>query len=324
MSTFCYWNLCDCPTPPPDAPCTEHRGLDCSIWHGQIVTTETQINDSLTAELQTAIAEADADIAQLDIYQSRAEQLKADAEREQRDAENAVNGANSYSARKQAVAEVEEGVNRSKARRDEFRQLTDDTSGIGEKYVPAIDRGFNRLLIPYSDPNGYCACYQRKVNRLATLATRIATDQTTLTSLQTTTLPTAKSRVLASLLTLVFPVFTGLFLGVQLLLAYLGLISLGTLVPIAAALALFAAMVIIAASVLYLLYVTRQIVNTRKRLLQLILMYYRIQQISTCRKVESEEDEDGEEDGSEQDGRDSGTGDDSEWLRRLAEMLEQG
>ena len=83
-------------------------------------------------------------------------------------------------------------------------------------------------------------------------------------------------------------------------------------------------MVVIAASVLTLLYITKQIVKTRKRLLQLILMYYRIQQISTCRKVPSEEGEDGEDDGSEHDDGESGTSDDSEWLRKLAEMLQEG
>ena len=141
----------------------------------------------------------------------------------------AINGANSYSSRKQAVAEVEQGVNRSKAWRDDFKEFTLGSSGIGEKNVPAIDRGLSRLLIPYSDPNGYCACYQRKLNRLTALAARITTDSTTLRTLQTTNLPFAKVFVLASLGALVFPVFVGIILAGKFLLAYLGFYALGTL-----------------------------------------------------------------------------------------------
>jgi hypothetical protein len=322
-TTWCYWKLCNCPTPPLNKACSQHGGFSCSLWQNQTISTETQITDTLTRELTTAIADADKDAAQLEIFQTRATQMQADIQRDNQKINEEINNADSYSSRKQAEAATEKAVDDAKKRRDEYRQMVDDSSGIVEKTVLAIDRGFYRLIIPYSNSSGYCACYQRKVKRLAGLASKITTEQTNLNTLQNFTWPTAKNRMVVALGSLVFPAFVGVVMGIKLLLAYLGFVSLGTLLPILAAIALLAAMVIIAATALYMLSVAQNIVKTRKRLLRLILLYYRVQQISTCQKHEDDDEGDVDDDYVDDDHTAADKDpDDSEWQRHVAEIVE--
>lgn len=77
----CYWdNLCDCPeTTPAGQTCTEHQGINCSIYNGTVISEARQVVDANTTMLEAAIAAMDDDERRLEAIRSEAERIRQDA-----------------------------------------------------------------------------------------------------------------------------------------------------------------------------------------------------------------------------------------------------
>lgn len=281
---LCFWKLCDCPTRSPANPCTQHAGFDCSILNGQVITSEAQVSDPLTTQIEDAIARVDTLATRVQQLQADVQRLKDEVEREQRELEQQVDSASNYSERKAAFDAAERSSERIRRRKNEILQKTEDLEALINDPVPELQVGYSSLMIPYADPTGACACYQAKVAQLASLNTQITTEGLRLYTLQSTTFPTAIKNVKVSLIGLGVPVFAGIVLFLSFIkVVVFGIGILSVFPPIAAAIALLLAFAVILGFLLYAILVAQDILATRKRVLALILSYYRIQQIPTCR-----------------------------------------
>ena len=279
----CIWGPCTCPdTTPAGQPCPEHSGVLCSTFTGVLITDPRQVNDGFTAQVEDAIRILRRDEDYFRDLRRRIEEKRRLAEEERRQLQDLADAAEDEEERRVLVRTAEEIVERYEAERDLLQSFVDEVDVRLDQQEPFLLFAYGALMIPYNDPTGYCACYTTKLARLNAINTQITTVGLRLNQLRTS-LPTLRKDLLASLLSLTFPVFTGTAYGIKLLIfLLLGAPAPGLFLPIAAAVTLLLAFAVI----LYMFhrYVTTatSITTLRIRLLGLILSYYRLQQIRTC------------------------------------------
>jgi uncharacterized FlaG/YvyC family protein len=282
---ICYWQLCHC----PDAtPCGEHNGFHCSEVNGAIVTDETKIKDSVTNALEAALLMFDKDQVKIDATKTTLETQRSMLEREKDEIERDAKAAKNR-AERQAVAERAERTNeRIKKLADEISKITDELEAMNTRWQIAIATGSNRLILPYTDTSGYCACYNRKTQRLAVIATSIANEQANYGAAlaQYNSINAAALAYLTDVRN-----WKGGFVTAAIFAAwfYLGIGE-------TAALAILVGLIVIALALLalniYMFNLLSRMEAAEKRLAALILMYYRLQQISTCKKEGADADDD--------------------------------
>ncbi len=288
----CYWKLCDCPDKTPASlPCSQHAGFSCGYWAGGLVSTLTDISDQVTQTIEDRIYFYDLQADELNQLRTELEQKKAEAEREHRELENQLNNANTISQRRALLRTVERKMTEYRRKKAELQATLDDLAVKVNIPDATLWQSYAYLRIPFSEPGGNCKCYQTKVGRLSTLSTQITTDLTRLQTLTTTTWPTAQNRTRASLIALALPAAVGLGVLIKALLFWIGLIS-GPPGWILLAIAAILAFALIIGMALYQISVFQDIVATRARLLKSILLYYRLQQITTCQIPLTPEGED--------------------------------
>ncbi len=292
----CYWNLCDCPDKTPASlTCTQHGGYGCGYWAGGLVTALTDITDPVTQLIEDRVVFYNLQTEELIQLRADLEQKKAQAEREHRELENQLNNANTSGKRRNLLNTLERKMSEYRLKKQELQATLDDLSVKINIPDATLWQSYAYLRIPFSEPGGSCKCYQTKVGRLAALATQITTDLTRLQTLTTTTWPTAQNRTKASLISLAFPAALGIVALIKAFLFWIGLLS-GPPGWVLLAIAVLLTFALVIGMALYQLSVFQDIIDTRVRLLNTILLYYRLQQISTCTIPETYE-EDGEEDG---------------------------
>jgi hypothetical protein len=179
---ICYWQLCHC----PDAsPCAEHQGLNCGLFNGGAVSDEAQVKDAITAAVEAALVMMTDDETKIAAEKIRLQARKSDLEREKADIERDAKGAQNKTQR-QAISDRADKANESiKKLANEITAITDELDAMVARWQSATSTASNRLIIPYADVAGYCACYDRKKQRLAVIAGQITTEQAVYANLLT-------------------------------------------------------------------------------------------------------------------------------------------
>jgi hypothetical protein len=282
---ICYWQLCHC----PDAmPCGEHDGVQCSMAGGTTVSSESQINDSITRALEAALLMMEGDQVEISSAKATYETQKTLLETEKSEIERDIKAAKDRRERRAVMERAEKTNARMKKLADEIQTLMDKLDAMTARWQTAIATGSNRLILPYSDASGYCACYNRKTQRLAVIATQIATEQAKFGAalMQYTAIRASITSYLTDvrnwrggILTLII-VAAWIYLGMSQ--AAINTIGVGLIIL---ALALFALLI-------HGINLVSQMDAAEKRLAGLVLMYYRLQQISTCKKQGSDAQDD--------------------------------
>jgi hypothetical protein len=292
---ICFWNRCHC----PDAqPCVEHVGTGCSLINGVAITAASQVNDANTRAGEVALGRLTGDTQRVDAIIRDLEARKADIERERRELEQAAQQADSRSKRR-AVVDRERAIEaRYRTLSDDLVALTDELHALGNSAQIAVAPLSAALRIPFSDPTGYCTCYDAKLAQLHGLAAQIAAEQATMAAANAA-YNAARAVVIPKLR------FTFTIAGTVFLLIFI-ILGLGTGVVIAA----FVALLFTAITVLGLAIQTgvrrAALLASRARLYALWLSYYRTQTIPTCLPTvvddgcDDGEDDDGEGDDGEE------------------------
>ena len=277
----CFWNqLCDCPDKTPAGQaCMPHGGNNCSIYNGQTITNPNQINDATTVILEAAIAAMDGDRQQLTAIKVRVDQLKTEVEemdRVQRDLEQELQGNPGIRRRVSMARQINRDADTIETWKGRILQLMEDIDAVAQRPVSAINRSLGLLVLPYSDPNGYCACYQDKIGRLNVISGLITRDQALLAQ-QQARIASMKNAMAVTVGAIAFTFTLGLRLIILAVFSKIGLLAAvaGLLVALAIILSL---MVLL----LLMVQIAQQVVATKRRLLVSILFYYRLQQIPVC------------------------------------------
>jgi hypothetical protein len=285
--SICYWQLCHC----PDAtPCDEHQGFDCSLVDGIPITSESQIKDPVTRSLEAALLVLTSDQTRIDAVRNQIETRLTELQREMNEIEGDANAATDRHERSVVSDHATRANERAKQIADELGIVMDELDAMVARWQTAIAAASSRLIIPYADVVGYCACYDRKKQRLAVIGTQIANEQAIYGALLAQ-FNGVRATVLANAMNI--KNWTGGLVGLAILFAWLWFAFNKT-----AAIAILIALVVMAlallALILHLLNLQSQMNAAQRRLAALILMYYRLQQISTCRKEDSDADDDSE------------------------------
>jgi len=285
--SICYWQLCHC----PDAtPCEEHQGFDCSLVDGVPITNESQIKDAITRSLEGALLVFAGDENQITAIKTRLEKHIAELQEEKSDIERDASAAADRHERSTAADRATRANERAKQIADEVDGVMDELAAMNTRWQTAVATGTARLIIPYADVVGYCPCYDRKKQRLAVIAGQIAGEQAVYAALLAqsnairTTVLTSGTNIKN---------WTGGLVGFAILLAWLWFAFNKT-----AATVILVSLIVIALALLALLVrivaLQAEMNASQRRLTALVLIYYRLQQISTCRREDLEADEDGE------------------------------
>ena len=268
--TVCYWQLCDCPT---NQPCTEHRGLGCSILHGVTITSDTQVQDANTAGGDAAIAQLTGDQQKLAQLKTQLDARKAEIERDKTELDTALRNAVNRAQRRAAADKYEVFVKKYEHLDDELRRVMDQINALGAGTQLAVSRLASRLIIPYAAAGGYCSCYQRKQQVLAAIASQLAAEQarygvllSQYNAAYSLAYPTLRfTFTIAS----GFAIFMFVFFAIKTALfwTFIDLLVVA-LVELAMIIGVWAMQV--------------ALLNSQVRIAQLTLGYYRIQQIPAC------------------------------------------
>jgi len=172
---LCYWGKCTCPD---RQPCQEHHGNHCGLWNRVQVRQLSQVVDGVTRDADAAIARMTRDESDIDASIRTLEQRKRELEDTKRDLEGAFDNARSPGARRAAIAQGRRAEARVAVVQQELLRVTDDLDAMTQGWQGAFGRLSVRLVIPYTDPAGYCTCYADKQARLAAVNTQITTAMT--------------------------------------------------------------------------------------------------------------------------------------------------
>ena len=275
---ICYWNLCHCPD---GTPCAEHQGSNCSLFNNTVVTDESQIKDSTTRDLEAAVLNFSKDRARIDTIKDELQTQKDFLEHEKNEIERDTKTATNMSQRRALAQRASRTEDKIKQMADELARVNDELDAMLVRWQAAIATGSGKLITPYVDAGGYCACYDRKKHRLAVIATQISNEQAVYANLLAQLSP-IRSAVLTAFNDVRIwrgSILTAIIVGVWI---YLGISE-------AAALAILIGLIIVALALAALIAYVASLVSlmnaSQARLAALILMYYRLQWISTCEKM---------------------------------------
>jgi hypothetical protein len=276
---LCYWTLCHCPD---QRPCVEHTGFHCGLWNGTAVRTPADVNDALTRDAELALVRLDRDSTQLDTLEARLSAERDELEREQRELEDALQRG-ALGERRATINRLEVAYARLPGIRQDMRGVLADLDSLNARITSAGGLISTFLVVPYTSPTGYCACYDEKRRRLHPLVGQRAASAAMLAQPFAqraaitgqvrswfTQLP-SQSNVMSTLGSVTF--FAALFM----------FLLFG---KVAAFFAVMVGLLLIAITlidmIIALLRLDRQIMSIRRRIVKLDLLYYRVQSISTC------------------------------------------
>ena len=282
---ICYWQLCHC----PDAtPCAEHDGFGCGLLNGTAISDEAQVNDPVTASLAAALVMLTDNATRIEAIKTRLTTQKADLEREKAEIERDAKAAKNRQERKAAGARADKANGKIRTMADELNAITAELDAMMAGWRTAIATGSNKLIIPYSDPGGYCACYTRKQQRLILIANRITNEQAVYANAQA-----RYNAIRAIVLTAIsdVKVWTGTFLSAVVLYAwfYFAFNETGALIILVALIVIAVALLV---TLIDMVTLASEMDASQRRLAALVLMYYRLQKISTCKKKDQPGDDD--------------------------------
>jgi hypothetical protein len=266
----CYWQLCDCPT---NQPCTEHKGLGCSILNGVTITSDVQVKDANTAGGDAAIAQLSGDKQTLAQLKTQLEARKAEIERDKADLDATFRNATNRAQRRAAVDKSEAIAKKYEHLNDELRNVMDQITATGVAPQVAVSRLTSRLIIPYAATGGYCSCYQRKQQVLAAIASQLAAEQARHGALLVQ-YNTYKAQVYPDLkftftIASGFVIFMFVYFGVGVGLASVLVTEL-------------VVVLILIAMIIDVLNMQADLLASEAKIAALALGYYRIQQIPSC------------------------------------------
>jgi hypothetical protein len=278
----CYWRLCHCPD---GSPCLEHAGYNCGRWNTVAVQNLSQIQDAFTRDAELAIAALAADQRRANDIRRRLRDRHDELERERNDVELALRSARTRGERRVAADRLERLYDRVPKLHQELLQTQKDLASINARVTTAGSQISLYLIVPYSDPWGYCACYDAKRNQLAAIAGQRDRARQALTPLLM-----ERGRIAAQFNNLfsltpdpnnLLKVFTTLAIAMGILVFVL---AGGLTAAIAFCMGVLAFYVILFALLADLVRVDARIMAVRQRMAALDLAYYRVQSITTCQR----------------------------------------
>jgi hypothetical protein len=270
----CYWSLCDCPK---THPCPEHDGTGCSVLNGKQITTEADVDDAVTRSTEAAIAQLQGDVARLTQIRNVLQAKKAQLEKERSDLEQQSQAATNR-AERQAVIDQQRAIAAKHANLSaEITGYVNEIDGLGTSYVTAATTISTAIVLPYSDPAGYCACYQAKLADLNRLSGLITTEMATLAA-ATASLNAAKTAVVPKL-KFTLTVATGVVLIVFIILGFWAGLAIAAFLSL-----MFVALTVVGLAIQLGVRQNARLVS-RIALLGYWLSYYRVQQVPTCLKA---------------------------------------
>ena len=274
---LCFWGKCTCPD---TQPCQEHHGNHCGLWNGIQINQPNQVVDRLTRDAEAAIVRMTQDEATIDARIVSLEQKKADLERQKQEMEAAFDGANTRAKRRAAIVLGRQAETQYVQMQQEAVAISDQMNALTTGWQTASGRMSVSLIIPYTDPNGYCNCYTGKQGQLAAVNTQIttATSQWNTYNNEMNTYRRNLWNIVRAPITLIAG------LGVW---AYIWL-GLGAALLKAAFVILLVVMILVYAFILRLLYVMKQMAKLAKQILGFQLIYYRIQSVGTCIQIQGD------------------------------------
>ena len=273
---ICFWNVCHC----PDAtPCAEHGGSGCSNLNGRNITKESDVSDAVTGAISVAIATLEGEKAAAEQARKKMEDTRKEIEKDHDDLYALIKDASDRASRRAVREKYDELLKKYQNTLQQLGDALDRYNSIVQYPIGQIGRTQPLLIIPYSDPTGYCACYDEKGKRLAAVAAALATEQANLARLAGTLLTIRqtcrKYYKYAGTIIVVAGSALAWFLYIYLEIAFFGMWTLVILLAVA---------VTLAAILANLLYLEHAIAASQILILKLMLQYYQIQSIPTCKK----------------------------------------
>ncbi|MBT6048294.1 MAG: hypothetical protein HOI47_07300 [Candidatus Scalindua sp.] len=270
---LCYWKLCSCPD---SQPCSEHHGNHCGLFNGLQITNNNQVADSITSNADAAIQRMTADEAAIDAEIARSEARKKQLEEMKRELEAAFDGAQTISQRRAAIQKGKQAYSTAADVNQEIIAVTQKISALTTGWQSAFSVMSTRLIQPYSDPTGFCDCYNSKIKQLASINGQINTamtaynaDRAELAIYQTNIVNIVKTpgTIVAGLGIWAYIIFG---VGAALLKALFVIL-------------LFVA-ILVYALLIRILFIVKRMARLSRQIQGFQLIYYRVQNIGTCQK----------------------------------------
>jgi hypothetical protein len=270
----CYWSLCDCPQ---KQPCPEHDGAGCSVLNGKLIANEADIDDAVTRSTEAAIAQIEGDAARVEAIRTTLEARKAELEKARNDLEQEAQRASSMADRK-ALVDHQRAIAAKYANLSaEITGYVNEIDALGNSYITAATTISKAIVQPYTDPAGYCACYQAKLADLNRLSGLITTEMATMAA-ATASLNAAKTAVFPKL-KFTLTVAIGAVLIVFIIMGFWPGLALAALVS-----SMFVAITVAGLAIQFAVH-RHALLTSRVALLGYWLSYYRVQQVPTCVKA---------------------------------------
>jgi hypothetical protein len=278
----CYWKFCHCPE---NQPCTEHAGFFCSTFSGNTVGGPGSVNDAVTRDAELAIQRLGASADELDRMRDALETKKRELEELKDRLERGVDNPGDFDERR-AIGDGFLTARRRLLRVDgELTQTLSDLSVMHGRITSVGAQVSTSLIVPYSSATGYCECYREKLRQLGPIA-----NQTNAIRVNELTPALAQRGVLTNQVTNWLS--AGSFQNVGKVIATLMLVgAIAAYVLFSVTAAVFILIIGLLALAIYLLtmlalLVTVQtvIARARRKMLKLELLYYRLQNITTCQR----------------------------------------
>lgn len=281
----CFWEEeCDCPEKTPNGnACTEHTAYRCSIFNGQVVTTELQIEDVNTRIMERVIDELARDLSEFDTINDALNQIKANmeahkswAQQKRQHLQSLATAGSSLSDTekdqlKQRMREIAEGIEATLD--NQIQQLGNDIETLKNHHLDMIP--WARRLIgpfPYDAPHATnCTCYDIKKHELLFWSEIIEDERLNLRDLliEYRAIQSGIQDNAIALIIMLVAFFIFLWFG---------------LVPLALSLLLFMliAFVLIIVKMMQLNAKSKEISEKKEELIWLMLTYYRLKMIPHC------------------------------------------
>lgn len=296
----CFWNgKCNCPdTTPTGAACSQHGLYNCSMFNGRFIRRHRvqDVNDRNTRVMEAIIAQMEQEFFQLDNYQQTIDDLKQQAENKKTALENFQRTfLSNPSAQNEAIAERLKDESNALAQRfnDESKNVIDLLETFDEKHTDIIEWAFSLLRIPYTGI-GTCECYAEKIGFLGPLGTQINRQLTRIDNIQDN-ITILRISIIALLVTLAAQTIGAV------LLVFFG--PPGWAAIIALLILMFLEWLVLFGLVSRHIFLSRQLRNLKIATLKNMLIYYRVQSISTCEPLpigEGSSDDDNDDDDNEE------------------------
>lgn len=279
---LCYWTKCSCPN---QQPCAEHAGWNCGRWGNVVVTDVSVIDDTVTRDAERALVALDQNRQRVETFQRDLEQKRAELELERREVERMLGAARSMGERRVAARRLEAAYDRLPQLNQQLQQVLSDLAVLTSR-ASAIGGAISTyLIVPYSNPTGYCTCYDDKRGRLAALAGPRSQHQATLSSLlaQRGSLMAQVTPTFSSVPSHADPIKVILSISVAAALILFIISGAGAAI-IGFLLGIILLNILLFSTALSVMDIDRQVMVVRSRIVALDLQYYRLQQITTCQQ----------------------------------------